>query len=356
MDHYAAKNKLSKQFNIILDSGAFSAWRLGNPIDLAEYCDWLGENMDWVGHSVALDVIDPLNPEKAAEKSLRNYEYMIKQGLDPIPVVHVGERFEWLHELIKMGASYVGFSASSIIDRRGIDSWYAHAFNQIVDEAGLPGIRVHAFGEGRVSALLQFPWYSADSTSWLYTSQRVGVLQLPNGNKVGFRADEKGAAGAKDVGKLSKLERRDLISYLTGLHVDIGVLEERKSRAAFVTRAYIAAIFYVRLQERIRALQPIRYQMAGFGLADPPKRYKAIPPFKFNMHLVAGGNYTAFAALAACPHENILASYYYLKNGGHHKHLRAFVLDCEEALKLPSFQSHYANLVDNLTEREGLDK
>jgi hypothetical protein len=277
---------------------------------------------------------------------------MLKQGLDPIPVVHVGERFEWLHELIKMGATYVGFSASSITDRRGIDNWYAHAFNQIVDVNGLPGIRVHAFGEGRVPALMQFPWYSADSTSWLYTSQRVGVVQLPNGNKVGFRSDEKGAAGAKDVGKLSEIERRDLIRELRRMGVDLAVLEQRESRPAFVTRAYLAAIFYVRLQERIRAAQPIRYRMAGFGLVDPPKRYKAIPPFEFNMHLVAGGNYTAFAALAACPHKNILASYYYLKHGGHHKHLRAFVLDCEQALKLPSFQSHYAHLVDNLIEKE----
>lgn len=340
-------------YDIILDSGAFSAWRLGQPIDLDEYCDFLLENQDWIAHSVALDVINPNDPEAAARESYENYIKMRKRGLHPVPVFHVGERMEWLHKLIDAGATYIGLSASSIAAKAYVDDWYALAWGELVDGNGLPTIKAHAFGEGRIEALLRFPWYSADSTSWLYTSQRSGIIQIGHKKRVGFRNDGYHTRSAPDVAQLSAADREILQTILAKSGVSMEVLNKRNEKAAFIVRAYLAAVFYIEMEQQVRKTQPIYFQPVGF--IEPKDRgYKAIPPFEFNLHLVAGGNYTAFAALAAAPHRRILASYYYLKFGGHHKHLRDFVLNPKMALQTKAFKSHYDLLIENLTGKEDL--
>lgn len=334
-------------YNMLLDSGAFSAWRLGQPINLNEYCDFLLENQDWIGHSVALDVINPGDPEAAARESYNNYLYMRKRGLDPIPVFHVGEDVVWLKRLIAAGATYVGLSASSIAATAVGDDWYALIWNYLVNSEGLPIVKVHAFGEGRTEPLMRFPWYSADSTSWLYTSQRSGIIQLGDGKRVAFRNDGLSKRFAVDVSQLSHQEQQILNKTLSDANVSLDILNKRDSNDAFVIRAYLAALYYANLQARVRARQPIYYKPYGF-IKPKPISEQAIEPFKFNLHLVAGGNYTAFAAIAGTPHLNVLASYYYLKFGGHHKHLQMFVKSPAYAMRTQSFKRHYDLLQRNL--------
>ena len=83
--------------NILLDSGAFSAWRLGKPINIDEYCDFVAANECWISRCFNLDVINPAAPEEAANASFANLLRMRKQGLNPIPVFHVGEDLSLIH-------------------------------------------------------------------------------------------------------------------------------------------------------------------------------------------------------------------------------------------------------------------
>ena len=106
---------------LMLDSGAFSAWRKGKPIDLREYCDFVKAHKDVIACCVALDVIDPSNPEYAARQSFDNWLYMRSVGIDARPVFHAREDLKWLDMMLDAGAHYIGLSASSIIDDGSVD-------------------------------------------------------------------------------------------------------------------------------------------------------------------------------------------------------------------------------------------
>lgn len=298
------------KINIIIDSGAFSAWRSGKPIKLDQYCDYLLANLDWITSYVALDVIIPGDPERAAQESFDNFLYMRKRGLEPIPVFHVGEDISWLHRMLDQKCEYIGLSASSLVSRNQVDDWYSYAWSHIVNSDGLPVVKAHAFGEGRVESLKQFPWYSADSTSWIYTAQRTGTVDLPGGGKLGMRNDGASVKSAQDIGGLSPLEAAAWEAVLRTAGVASEAFAERGQDATLL-RTYITALCYLQNEAAVRALHPIQHHARGFlhqgcAAADPVK-FDA-----FNMHLVCGTNNMAYALLAKLKHPSILASYFYI--------------------------------------------
>lgn len=70
---------------LVVDSGAFTAWKAGKPIALDDYCRFLESlpKMPW--KYFMLDKIgDP-------EGTLKNYELMLKRGFKPIPIFTRGE-------------------------------------------------------------------------------------------------------------------------------------------------------------------------------------------------------------------------------------------------------------------------
>jgi hypothetical protein len=293
-----------------LDSGAYSAWRSGKPIDLDKYCDYLLANTDWIGSYVALDVINPGNPEAAAKASFDNYEHMRARGLDPIPVYHVGEDISWLYRMLDAGASYIGLSASSLVSRNKVDDWYALAWSHLVNSEGLPIIKAHAFGEGRPASLKQFPWYSADTTSWIYTAQRTGQVTLPDGQSLSMRNDGGGSKSAPAADGLPEIERAIFDELLKDAKINPAAFQAEGITAKLI-RTYLTAIYYLRCQDAVRAMHPIRHQPVGFfhnGFSAAPK----ISFKEFNFHLVIGTNDTAYAVIAKLLHPNVLISYFML--------------------------------------------
>lgn len=74
-----------KELRFVLDSGAFTAWKSGNPIDLDDYCKFLETCKPEPWRYFSLDVIG--NPSE----TIKNYEIMLKRGFNPIPVFTRGE-------------------------------------------------------------------------------------------------------------------------------------------------------------------------------------------------------------------------------------------------------------------------
>lgn len=178
---------MNKLVHLVMDSGAFSAWRMGGSIDLGEYIEFLQEHAPLLWHTVALDNIPGQwgrartsdDVERSARISFKNWECMRKAGLDPIPVFHQGERFEWLEQMIKAGARYVGISPSDdtadIVQR----DWLDNVFTLLTTEDGMPLIKAHAFGIGNISILKRYPFYSADSTTWA-VNPGFGEMMVPH--------------------------------------------------------------------------------------------------------------------------------------------------------------------------------
>ena len=88
------KNGFITKLDIMLDSGAFSAYTKGESVNLAEYMAYIKKYEKYFTCYVNLDVIGD------AEASARNQAIMEANGLHPMPVFHIGEEFVHLKKLM----------------------------------------------------------------------------------------------------------------------------------------------------------------------------------------------------------------------------------------------------------------
>lgn len=178
--------------NLILDSGAFSAWNLGKEIDLDHYIAYIKANIEYIDEYVNLDVIPasrgvmptPAEVEASAQKGWDNMLRMEAEGLHPIPVFHMGEEFKWLERMIEHHCTYIGISPANDRTTKDKRLWLDRVFDRITDAEGWPTVKTHAFGVTAVDLLIRYPWYSADSTTWVLSAGRGRVL-VPKWKKTG---------------------------------------------------------------------------------------------------------------------------------------------------------------------------
>jgi hypothetical protein len=137
----------------LLDSGAYSAWSGGGRVDLDPYIDFIKQNKQFLSGYVTLDKIpgengrrdnDPVALEHAASISYRNHQKMRNKGLNPIPVIHRGERDYWLEKYLLEGEGYIGLSPGPDDRRAGID-WLDRCM-KLLTVNGRPLVKVHVFG------------------------------------------------------------------------------------------------------------------------------------------------------------------------------------------------------------------
>ena len=181
--HIKANSMKPEQLRFFLDSGAFSAWSAGKPVDIDEYIEFIKANIDVIDVYACLDVI-PGKPggkptskqrDEAAAATWQNYLYMKAQGLDPLPVYHYGEDVKWLHNMLEHKVEYIGLGGLVGIPSALRRLWLDRVFTLITDDQGKPIIKTHGFGMTSVPLVFRYPWYSVDSTSWIKTSQFGGV-------------------------------------------------------------------------------------------------------------------------------------------------------------------------------------
>lgn len=143
--------------NIFIDSGAFSAHKAKNQLDIFDYIRWL-KTWDYPKMVyVNLDV------KGSSDFTLINQRIMEDQGLFPIPVYHAGEDlsiFEKYCENYKYIA--LGGVAGEKIRGDSLARWLVKVFTL----ANEKGILLHGFGITELPLLFQFPWYSVDSVTW----------------------------------------------------------------------------------------------------------------------------------------------------------------------------------------------
>jgi len=144
---------------VMLDSGAWSAYRIGKVIDIdALLLEEKTGNWDEV---VALDVIGDGDASKV------NADYMRVQGSNAFPVFHFGESWELLdyyceHWLkVGLGCCFVKSVSQSywFYDKCFAKQW-PHLF--------------HSFGWATPNVLRRYPFASADTSSCLTAAARYG--------------------------------------------------------------------------------------------------------------------------------------------------------------------------------------
>lgn len=158
-------NLINKQYDIFIDSGAFSAESLGKPINIDEYCEFIldtGATM-----YAALDVIGN------AEATRKNVQYMEKEYfLKPIPTFHMGSKLEDLGKLM----DYPYIALGGLVFSSGVVRHCDTVWNYILKNN--PQLKVHGFGLTSIDLMKRYPWHSVDSSSYKSCRRfgRQGIL------------------------------------------------------------------------------------------------------------------------------------------------------------------------------------
>ncbi len=258
---------MSKLVKLMFDSGAFSAWRRGKVIKVADYIRFLVTNQEHLWCYINLDVIPgrpggrPTQSQvgEAAEASWANYRAMRKAGLNPMPVYHYGESRDWLKRMVDDGATYIGLGGVAMVTDKVRRPWLDQLFDFFCGLRGYPTHRLHGFGITSPALIHRYPWYSTDSITWVSCGARGDGL-VPKWNdmlgcydylhkpmKVGF--SKGGSSGLVNRGHL-RGEHYDVLGFSTKAYVnaylareDFKVEKLMKSREA---RLKLNARFFLR--------------------------------------------------------------------------------------------------------------
>jgi hypothetical protein len=286
---------------IMLDSGAYSAWFHGAPLDLTEYIDYCERFKHLFNSIVALDQIPGANRkaaktyadiEQAAKQSHENYHAMRRAGLDPIPVFHQGEDWKWLDLMIAEGISYIGISPYPRLGQPHILRWLDEVFTRITDQAGRPLIKTHGFGATSWQMITRYPWYSIDSTTWALAAG-YGTIILPPFTQratktyaeftpdyeqapLRFSISDRDTAGARPLLKQGPLMRKIINEHLARAGMTLSDV-----RSSDRYRAEINAYYYVQLEAALHC-QPFRYRRQS----EPIKPVKRLVRFDYRPRVI----------------------------------------------------------------------
>lgn len=160
-------------FDIMLDSGAHTAYNTDQEIDLDEYCDFLTANQSKLFAYIALDVVN--NP-KATDINLNE---MVRRGYKPMPVHVVGDEKQRMDDLFSL-SDYVALAGCMRNKALGYSRKFVDAYiKQKMEWAD--GRKVHWLGYTSPPLLAGLKPYSCDSSSWR-ESERWGQMRVYGGN------------------------------------------------------------------------------------------------------------------------------------------------------------------------------
>jgi len=170
-----AKHLDKYQFNIVLDSGAYSAYTRGIKLSATEYAEFITRWGNYFEGYFGLDVIGDF------DRTWDNQDYLESQGLAPIPVFHYGEPLETLR-IITRQYKRIGVGGMVPVSNSSLDKWLPSVFFDKDGRERFPGIQFHALGLTTKLLLEKYPWDSADSTKWLI-GRKFGEVMTGSGNR-----------------------------------------------------------------------------------------------------------------------------------------------------------------------------
>lgn len=173
--------------HMIIDSGAFSVWSNGGTIDIddyAKFCLDMQKALPNIDLNITnLDVLpgkwgfvpSQEQIDASAEKGWQNMLYLESKGLKVIHVFHQHERFEVLDRLVEH-SDYIGISPANDVSQKEKSAWMAQVYKRIRNK-----VRTHGFAVTSHRQLYKYPYYSADSSSWI-TPARYGRIPVMTHN------------------------------------------------------------------------------------------------------------------------------------------------------------------------------
>lgn len=203
MDWIDNMKKTGNKCKLFIDSGAWSAHSKGKEVNIDDYINFLNKYDEYFYIYAELDKIPgKFRQIKTLEEKLEapviswnNYLYMkdkVKSRDKLLPVFHQGEDFKWLknmleytHQDTKTHIPYIGISPANDSSVPGKVAFIEKCF-EIIKNSNNPDVKTHAFGMTSLKVLEQYPFTSADSTSYLMSAingsimTKKGTLNISN--------------------------------------------------------------------------------------------------------------------------------------------------------------------------------
>lgn len=169
---------------IFLDSGAYSAFTQGVEIDLRDYAQFIYDNQDIIITASNFDVIGA-GMAKESRKNLKILERELAKHGSRIrvqPVHHVKDPDKYLQSYIDEGYDYIFLGGMVPESTKTLRKWLNRMWGRhLTDAHGRPVVKVHGFGLTTESLMIDYPWYSVDSTSWkMYSIMGFAVTMTIN--------------------------------------------------------------------------------------------------------------------------------------------------------------------------------
>ena len=187
----------NKDTNILIDSGAFSAFTKGKKIDIDEYAEFIKTfSLQWKDKVNSIYFIN-LDSIGNAEESWVNQEYLDKKGLKTIPVIH-----QWGFDeknLIRAIENYDFFAFGGMVGRKQkvhTIPWLNKCYNIVGKyyrkNKKLP--KIHLLGVASLKILYRYPCFSCDSTAYMSINKfgESNFLKLSNLPKAGLHKNNTG--------------------------------------------------------------------------------------------------------------------------------------------------------------------
>ena len=148
-------NAIGYRPEIMLDSGAYSAFTKGRSVSLFDYMKYIEGNVDYISRYIALDVIGDDFATKAY------YEIMRHKGFDPIPVFHCGDDLSLMQHYVASGARVVALGNTvRIPDKDEVARWCKEIRERF------PDIDLHLLGSSSHKIMDCGAVTSCDSSAW----------------------------------------------------------------------------------------------------------------------------------------------------------------------------------------------
>lgn len=157
-DQLAIVLEVCKGFS--LDSGAFSFWKRGEPVDWDLYRSFVFEHYQHPAYQFAL-IPDVIGGGESENDELLE-QYPLPSG---VPVFHQGESMQRLEALVS-NYPYVAIgSVETYIPSDSFDHWMQECMEVLCDDKGKPRCKIHGLRMLNPQVFQQYPLCSADSTN-----------------------------------------------------------------------------------------------------------------------------------------------------------------------------------------------
>lgn len=157
---------------ILLDSGAYSAFTKGKNVNVLDYIQYIKDNQDHITRYISLDVI---GNQKA---TLLLWWLMQDMDLQPVPVVHYGDAMCTLDYYLEKGARLVALGGTvPLHDKRVVAAWCVGVKQRC------PDADLHLLGSSSQKIIDCGAVSSCDSSAWYAMAVNGKPQSIPGKTK-----------------------------------------------------------------------------------------------------------------------------------------------------------------------------